>query len=74
MLFIQRPCRVKPSGKAGFFFPEVGLGERVTKGQKVGYVIDPLTDVLTPALALSESRSIKKACFDPLKPERTARR
>jgi len=55
-----------PAGRAGFFFPEVGLGDRVTKGQKVGYVIDPLTDVLTPALAHRSGEVIGLAVAQPV--------
>ncbi len=55
-----------PAGKAGFFFPEADLGDRVTRGQKIGYVVDPLTDVLTPALAHRSGEIIGLAVAQPV--------
>ncbi len=33
-----------PTDNGGFFFPDVALGARVEPGDKLGRIIDPLTD------------------------------
>ncbi|MGE0621897.1 MAG: succinylglutamate desuccinylase/aspartoacylase family protein [Pseudomonadales bacterium] len=65
-IFVGSTWSRVPTGKAGFFFPEVGLGDRVTKGQTVGYVVDPLTDVRTPALAHRAGEVIGAAVAQPV--------
>jgi predicted deacylase len=33
-----------PRGAGGYFFPTVELGQNVRKGERLGTIIDPLTD------------------------------
>ncbi|MCZ6625425.1 MAG: succinylglutamate desuccinylase/aspartoacylase family protein [Deltaproteobacteria bacterium] len=33
-----------PRGQSGFFFPERELGSEISSGDRLGYVVDPLTD------------------------------
>jgi len=40
-----------PVGAGGYFFPTVELGQAVNSGDRLGTIIDPLTDRYTPVLA-----------------------
>ena len=55
-----------PMGAGGFFYPEADLGDRVTEGQTLGHVIDPLTDVSTPTKAHRSGEIIGRAVAQPV--------
>ncbi len=43
-IFERSPWLRVPSGQSGFFFPERGLDSKIFPGDRLGYVVDPLTD------------------------------
>jgi len=47
-----------PTGAGGYFFPTVELGQAVSKGDRLGTIIDPLTDRLTAIEATSAGEVI----------------
>jgi len=50
-----------PSGSGGYFFPTVALGQQVTKGDRLGTIVDPLTDRQTSVDATSDGEVIGMA-------------
>ncbi len=50
-----------PSGSGGYFFPTIELGNRVKKGDRLGTIVDPLTDRQTSIEATSEGEVIGMA-------------
>ncbi|MEJ8569319.1 succinylglutamate desuccinylase/aspartoacylase family protein [Elongatibacter sediminis] len=47
-----------PVGAGGYFFPSTELGQRVNKGQRLGTIIDPLTDRQTRIEAATDGEVI----------------
>lgn len=52
----------------GFFFPESGLGDTVTRGQVLGKIIDPLTDATYPVTSNVDGEIIGMAFSRPVLP------
>ncbi|HET6565040.1 MAG TPA: succinylglutamate desuccinylase/aspartoacylase family protein [Xanthomonadales bacterium] len=50
-----------PSGSGGYFFPTAELGQRVKKGDRLGTIVDPLTDRQTSIEATSDGEVIGMA-------------
>ncbi len=50
-----------PSGSGGYFFPTIELGMRVKKGDRLGTIVDPLTDRQTSIEATSDGEVIGMA-------------
>lgn len=47
-----------PAGAGGYFFPTVELGKKVRQGDRLGTIIDPLTDRITAVDATSDGEVI----------------
>ncbi|WP_334132239.1 succinylglutamate desuccinylase/aspartoacylase family protein [Silanimonas lenta] len=58
---IYQGSRWVRTNAGGFFFAEVKLGERVRPGQRLGWVVDPLTNTRTEILSPFDGRVIGKA-------------
>ncbi len=52
--------------KGGFFFPTAGLGDVVEKGEKLGVVVDPLTDESSDVVASVSGEIIGMAVAQPV--------
>lgn len=50
-----------PSGSGGYFFPAVELGQQVKKGDRLGTIVDPLTDRQTSVEANADGEVIGMA-------------
>lgn len=50
-----------PSGSGGYFFPTVELGQQVSKGDRLGTIVDPLTDRQTSIESTSDGEVIGMA-------------
>jgi predicted deacylase len=50
-----------PSGSGGYFFPTIELGKQVRKGDRLGTIVDPLTDRQTSIEATSDGEVIGMA-------------
>jgi predicted deacylase len=57
-----------PRDNGGFFFPAIGLGEVVRKGQVLGEIIDPLTDAAYPVTSNVTGEIIGMALSRPVLP------
>jgi len=57
-----------PRDNGGFFFPAIGLGEVVTKGQVLGKIVDPLTDAVYPVTSNVSGEIIGMALSRPVLP------
>ena len=57
-----------PRESGGFFFPESGLGDTVTRGQVLGTIIDPLTDATYPVKSDVDGEIIGMAFSRPVLP------
>jgi predicted deacylase len=50
-----------PAGSGGYFFPTAELGQQVSKGDRLGTIVDPLTDRQTSVEASSDGEVIGMA-------------
>jgi hypothetical protein len=50
-----------PVGAGGYFFPTAELGQTVAKGERLGTIIDPLTDRQTRIIAGADGEVIGMA-------------
>ena len=55
-----------PRQSGGFFFPDAGLGAKVSKGEALGNIVDPLTDDVHPIVSSIAGEIIGMAFSRPV--------